>query len=157
MVCQGPGKEGYVDNQYIWWCPRLESPALGTDSSWDPPEVDSEIEELIQQWILHLWSPKSSFLAGSTFPRWHHSWRKQDICPHQSHPLPVTWLRPLPLRSFPGGEERLTFCWWYSTGPSHFRPLSKRFQMNINLTPALTACSHLFTKINFKHTLKNNS
>lgn len=35
--------------------------------------------------------------------------------------------------------------------------LSKRFQMHINLTAALTASSHLFTKINFKHTLKTNS
>lgn len=35
--------------------------------------------------------------------------------------------------------------------------LSKRFQRNINLPAALTASSHLFTKINFKHTLETNS
>lgn len=61
------------------------------------------------------------------------------------------------LCSLPWSQEKIYILLSLFNRSQSFPLLSRRFQMNINLTPALTDSSHLFTKINFKHTLKNNS
>lgn len=61
------------------------------------------------------------------------------------------------LSNLPWSQEKI-YIWLSVCNRSQSFPLlSRRFPMNINLTPALTASSHLFTKINLKHTLKTNS
>lgn len=61
------------------------------------------------------------------------------------------------LPNLPWSQEKIYILLWVFNRSQSFPLLSGRFHGNINLTPALTASSHLFTKINLKHTWKNNS
>lgn len=61
------------------------------------------------------------------------------------------------LSSLPWSQEKIYIVLGVFNRSQSFPLLSGRFPGNINLTPALTASSHLFTKINLKHTWKNNS
>lgn len=57
----------------------------------------------------------------------------------------------------PWSQEKIYILLSVSNRSQSFPLFSRRFQKNVSLILALTASSHLFTKINFKHTCKNNS
>lgn len=144
------------------------------NGSWWLYGVDSEMEELIQgglcSWCSarHLMElPKASF---SVMP----PLGEDEMCvplhppPYGLHPCGHLHWMPLGnhiprMKCLYGtfqlscSQEKIYILLSLFSRSQSFPLLSRRFQIHIHLTPAVTASSHLFTKINFKHTLKNNS
>lgn len=120
-----------------------------TNCSRCPSEADAEMKDGIQGVLCYRYT--AQYRMG--YPP---TWECTSLRAHPTGVCPCGHLHWRPLRNHTLLSWIHILLWVLQRFQAALL-LSKRFQMHINLTAALTASSHLFTKINFKHTLKTNS